>query len=159
MGNSLAPVKFFGVSMVTTTLGVNDGSIGDTCEDAGTRYLLVYNDGGASASAGYGMVLNSGATGYSVTVSSTTSADLLIGVVKNATFTTGCYGWLATRGFTQIQMIAASSTVLTRAPIILGANGLFAPNSQSTGSLGPVCGQALSTIITGASGAGFISVY
>lgn len=157
--NALSPVLFNSVSMVTTTLGVNDGSIGDERIDGSCRYVLIYNDGGASASAGYGMVLNSGASGYSCTVTANTSADLLIGVVRNATLSTAAYGWVVTRGFTAVQMIATSGTVLTRGPIVLGANGLFAPNSQSTGSLGPVCGQAVSTIASSASGQAFISVF
>lgn len=159
MANNLSPVRFLGVSQVTTALGVNDGNIGDTCTDSTGSYVLVYNDGGASASVGYGMVLNSGASGYSVTVTSTTSADLLIGVVKNATFTTGCYGWLLTRGFVNVQMAASSAGVAARGLLELGANGLFVPKSNITNSLDNACGQAMAAINTSASGSAFISVF
>lgn len=159
MGNSLAPVRFLGVSMVTTTLGVNDGSLGDVCEDTNGHYVLVYNDNTASAPVGYGLVLNAGATNYSCTISSATSADLLIGVVTNTSIVSAGYGWALRKGFGTVQMGASSGTVLTKGLLQLGAGGLFFPKSNSTNSKDNAVGCAMATIITSASGAAFISVF
>jgi len=155
----LNPVRFNPTSQVTTTLGVNDGSIGDGAEDSTGKWLLVYNDNTASVPVGYGMVLNAGATGYSCTVSSATSADMLIGVVVNTSIVSAGYGWVLQRGFCNVQMGAASGTVLTKGTLQLGAAGLFFPKSNATGSKDNVVGCAMATIVTSASGPAFISVF
>lgn len=158
--NGLSPVQFSGgPSMVTTALGANDGELGTPVSTGGLQYVLVYNDGNSQISPGYGCVLQSGASGYSVTVSSVTSADLLVGVVRNATLTTGAYGYVVTRGITPVQMLASSGSVASRGLIELGANGLFAPVSNTTGNAAPACGQALAAIVSGASGSAFVSVF
>lgn len=154
-----SPIRFNGVSQVTATLGANDGQLGDEAQEGSTKYLLVYNDCNSSLAVGNGVILQSGASGYSCTISSVTG-DRIIGVVKNAAITTGAYGWVVTKGFTTVQMMAASGTAsAAQTPLQIAANGLFAPASNVTGNPGGVLGWSLAVIASSASGNAYISVY
>lgn len=154
---TIAPIRFSSASFTTTSLGVNDPQVGDFCEEGGRRYVFVYNDGGASAAAGYGVVMNSAATGYSVTVTSVSSADFLIGVVRNATLTTGAYAWVVCRGITSVQM-GANASAAVRQNLELSANGTFAQVSNTTGN-GPCIGQALTAVASAGSTGAFVSCF
>lgn len=120
------PVEFESVSAITLTPSVDLGTVRVV---SGEEYVYVYNDSGATLSVGYGCVM-SGNTGFSVTVSSATYFNLPIGVVKHATFTTLAYGWLLTRGFTNVKMHANSSGIVGD-PIYLGAAGTAYGITQS----------------------------
>lgn len=156
---SQGPVIFNGVSAVTSSRGGNDPEVGQRRWEAGREYVYVYNDGGSDINPGYGAVLQSGATGYSVTVSAVTSNDICVGVCRNATLTTGTYGWLVTKGITPIEMGGTSGTVASRGIVELGANGVFVPASNITAALGPRPGMALEAIVSSASGSAYISCY
>ena len=150
------PVAFAGVSQVTATLGANDPEPGYRQTVGDEDYVFVYNAGTTQISPGLGAVL-SAVTGYSVTVSSTTSVDFLVGVCKHATLTTATYGWLVTRGFTSVEMGGTSGTVAAGGLIELGDDGEFYPVSNTTGN-GPVVGKAMEAIVSSASGQAFINV-
>ena len=154
------PIRFKGVSFVTATLGGGAPQLGQETFDAdGNKYVFVYNDCNSQILPTYGVAPQSGvSTPFSVTLSTVTSADILVGVVKHATIPTASYGWVLTRGVTQVEMLAASGTVATNAPLEIGANGLFAPVSNTTGN-GPTIGKSLAEIVSGASGSAFIRVY
>jgi hypothetical protein len=156
---SVGPVAFDTPSMTTATPGRNDAQLGTRIQYEGNEYVFVYNDGNSRIPVGYGAVLQSGASGYSVTVSAATSADLMVGACKFASINTGYYGWLLTKGFGTVQMLASSGSVASRGLLELGANGLFAPVSNTTGNAAPAVGQALAAIVSGASGSAFISVF
>lgn len=146
-------VFFESVSNVTATNSVEVGierRVGDE------YYQYVYNAGNSQINPGNGAIL-SGVTGYSVTVSSTTSADFLVGVCKHSTLTTGTYGWLMTKGFTSIEMGGTSGTVAAGGLVELGDDGQFYPVSNTTGN-GPVVGKAMEAIVSAASGQAFINV-
>ena len=151
------PVLFGGKSMVTASLGANDPEPGYRMTDGDEDYVFVYNAGNSQISPSYGAVL-SGVSGYSVTVSSTTSVDLLVGVCKHATLTTGTYGWLVTRGFTQVEMEADNSAAAGQL-LALAADGEFALKSNSTGYPTPAVGKAMEAMASAASGTAFINVY
>lgn len=154
-----SPVRFLGVSGVTTSRGKNDPQLGDECQEGSTKYLFVYNDCNSSLAVGNGVILQSGASGYSVTLSSVTG-DRIIGVVKNAAIPTAAYGWVVTKGFTTVQMMAASGTAsAAQTPLQIAANGLFAPASNVTGNVGGQLGWSLAVIASSTSGAAYISVY
>ena len=155
--NSGLPIRFKGVSFVTATLGGGAPQLGQETFDAdGNKYVFVYNDCTSQILPTYGVAPQSGvSTPFSVTLSTVTSADILIGVVKHATIPTASYGLVLTRGVTQVEMLA---TVATNAPLEIGANGLFAPVSNTTGN-GPTIGKSLEEIVTGASGSAFIRAY
>lgn len=155
---SIAPIRFGNTSFTTTALGPNDPALGDFCEESGKRWVFVYNDGGASAAVGCAMVLNTAVSGYSCTVSSATSLDYPIGVVQNATFMTAAYGWVMVRGVGQAKMMATSGTVVAKQNLELGANGLFYGISNTTGN-GQTWGQAISAIVSSATGLCFISCF
>lgn len=155
---SISAIRFSTASFTTTALGKNDPAVGDFCEEGGRRFVFVYNEGGASAAVGCGLVLNSAASGYSVTVSSVTSADFLVGVVQFATLTTGAYAWAMVRGVGYVKMMATSGTVAARQNLELGGNGLFYGISNTTGN-GPCVGQAVSAIVSSATGLAFVSCF
>lgn len=145
-------IFFEGVSNVTATNSVEVGAerkVGDEL------YRYVYNAGNSQINPGNGAVL-SAVTGYSVTVSSTTSADFLVGVCKHSTLTTGTYGWLCTKGFTSVEMGGTSGTVAAGGLIELGDDGEFYPVSNTTAN-GPVVGKAMEEIVSSASGQAFIN--
>jgi hypothetical protein len=150
------PISFQGVSQVTGSLGANDPEPGYRVTVGDEDYIFVYNAGNSQISPGLGAVL-SAVTGYSVTVSSTTSVDFLVGVCKHATLTTGDYGWLVTKGFVAVEMGGTSGTVAAGGLIELGDDGEFYPVSNTTGN-GPVVGKAMEAIVSSASGQAFISV-
>ena len=151
------PVSFAGVSQVTATLGTNDPEPGYRQTVGDEDYIFVYNAGNSQISPSYGAIV-SAVSGYSVTVSSTTSVDFLIGVCKHATLTTGTYGWLVTRGFTQIEF-GANNSCAAGGLVQLGADGAFGNNLISTGNVGNVVGKAMEAAASGASATAFINVY
>lgn len=150
------PHRFGSVSMVTSSLGDNDPRVGDRTRSGDEEYLFVYNDGNSQVSPGYGMTV-SGVTGYSGTVSTTTSVDFIIGVCKHATMATGSYGWLVTKGFAPVQMEADNSAAAGEL-LAVAADGEFALKSNSTGYPTPAVGKTTEAIASGASGTAFISV-
>jgi hypothetical protein len=148
--------NFAGVSMVTATPGVNDPEVGTRLRYGDEDYVFVYNAGNSQISTGYGAIL-SAVTGYSVTVSSTTSVDLCVGVVKHATLTTGTYGWLLTKGFGKVVAQADASFAAGALPI-LAADGTVTNRTISTGFVGNILGKTMGAIASAGSGDCYISV-
>lgn len=153
-----SPVRFLGVSATTATRGKNDPQLGDECQEGSTKYVFVYNDCNSEASVGKGLVLTSGAAGYSMTISSVTG-DRFLAVVKNTAIATACYGWAVHKGFTTVQMMTASGTAsAAQTPLQAAANGLWAPASNVTGNIGGVLGYSLAVIASAASGNAYVSL-
>jgi hypothetical protein len=141
------PVRFGSLSMVTASLGDNDPALGTVAQEDGLEYVFVYNAGGEQINPGYGCVPNSASAGFSVTVSSVSSADVLQGVVKHATLTTDTYGWVVTKGVVPVEVPDNAAAL---AQLELEGNGAFVPGTAR------VCGKALAAIASGASGNAFI---
>jgi hypothetical protein len=155
---SADPVLFIGKSHVTASLGANHPEVGTTMRDGDENYIWVYNVGSSTASVSYGCVV-SAVSGYSVTVSSTTGTDFLVGVVKHVDIPTGSYGWLCTRGWTQVEM-GASDSCAAGLPLALGVDGTFALKSNATTTnQTPVIGKSMEAIASAGSGSAFISVF
>ena len=152
----LNPLVFVSPSFVTNSLGPNDPKVGDTLANGNELYRFVYNTGSSTANVGDSVVV-SAVSGYSVTVSSTTSVDLCIGVVKHAAIATGYYGYVVTQGFSQVNM-GADLSAAAGALLILAADGKLSAKTISTGYVGPVVGKAMQAIASGASGTAYISV-
>jgi hypothetical protein len=149
-------VNFQAVSNVTATLGANDPEPGYRTTVGDEDYVFVYNAGNSQIPPTYGAVM-SAVSGYSVTISSTTSVDFLVGVCKHATLTTGTYGWLVTKGFVQVEMEADNSAAAGQI-LALAADGEFALKSNSTGYPTPAVGKAMEAIASAGSGTAYISV-
>ncbi len=116
------------VSAVTAT---NTVELGTIREQGGDRYVYVYNAGNSQANPGLLLTITA-LTGYSVTISTTTSISPVFGVVKHATMTTGTYGWMLTKG--QAPLRAEASTGLAVAdPLVAGTDGV---NARKTGATG-----------------------
>jgi hypothetical protein len=153
---SIDPVRFgVGISGTTTTLGVNDPEIGTRMVVDELEYLFVYNAGGEEIYPGQPVVL-SAVTGYSVTVSSVTSVDFAVGVRQHATMATAAYGWVATRGIGTVEM-GANESAATGDPLGIGTEG-FCLASNMTAFRTPVCGKALGSYASGASGIAYFSL-
>lgn len=158
--SSAGPLLFGTKSMVTATLGPHDGDVGlHHRDDDGRLYRLIYNDADTQGVPGMGFVVNAGASGYSCTISSTTSADLVVGIVRHATITTNTYGWVVVEGVTTVKMGATSGTVSTGGLIEVAANGLFVPISNTTGNKSPAVGKALNTIASSGTGDAYVRCY
>lgn len=154
---SVDPVRFgVGISSTTDSLGVNDPEVGYRTAVGDEEYVFVYNTGNSAIRPSFGAVV-SAVTGYSVTVSSTTSVDFLVGVCKNVTISTGEYGWLMTKGFAVVEMEADNSCAAGQI-LALAADGEFALKSNSTGYPTPAVGKAMEAMASGASGSAYISV-
>lgn len=139
------PVEIESVSNVTLTNSVN---LGEVRFIAGEEYIYAYNAGPQQISQGQFAVL-SAASGFSVTVSSVTNYDFPIGVVKHATFVTAGYGWLLTRGFSPVALVANNSA--TTADVIYpGALGLFGVLGQAASSITGTNLQPIGYIVSGA---------
>jgi hypothetical protein len=129
------PVEFESVSNVTATNSVN---LGEVRMVNGEEYLYVYNAGVQQISQGQCAVLSAN-SGFSVTVSSVTGYDYVIGFAKHATITTGGYGWLVTRGFTKVQNAMASTALAVGDPIVVaGQGGVQGLNVSTTALCGNV---------------------
>jgi hypothetical protein len=159
--NSISPILFEGetsvISSVTQTPGINDPGLeglGMRMLYKGKEYVYVYNAGGASASVGYGMVLNSAATNYSVTVTCTAQRDTTVGIVYHSTMLTACYGWLVTKGIVPVQMGVSAAVALH--PLETGTDGVFMPVSNTTANYAPSIGQAMAVIASSVSGNAFV---
>lgn len=156
---SVAPVLFSGISMVTATLGSNDPEVGTACRVGNADYLFVYNAGNSQIPPAYGVIC-SAVSGYSVTISSLTQTDMLMGVVKHTTLTTGTYGWVLTRGFTEVKM-GANNSIAAAEVLALGTDGTFARrvSANTDIALGIPCGKAMSAVASGASGTAYVKTY
>jgi len=143
----LDPILFESVSNVTASLGDRSPELGTRVIKDGVEYMFVYNAGGEQISPGYGCVHNSATAGFSVTVSSVSSADVLVGVCHHATLTTDTYGWVATKGVVPVEVPDAASAL---GQLELEGNGAFVPGTAR------VCGKALAAIASGASGNAYI---
>lgn len=157
MPYGLSPIRFDGgVSNVTASPG--DGvELGSLIEHDGKLYRYVYNTGNSQISVGEGATV-SGVSGYSVTVSSTTMADIFVGVCHHATLTTATYGWLVVQGFAKVK--APVNSALAAGDILqVGGDGRFgaivsaSTDVLDTGGIGKV------TVATGSAGIGEAFVY
>jgi hypothetical protein len=157
--NSNAPVIFGGVSATTNSRGSNDPELGTRMWYEGREYVYVYNDCNSNMAVGQGVVLQSGASGYSCSISSVTSVDIVVGIVRNSTISTGYYGWAVTKGITYVKMMATSGTVAAGDLLEIGGNGLFYKASNTTGNIAPAVGKALEAIVSSATGLAYVSCY
>lgn len=133
-------------SSTTLTNTVLPGTYwGDT---SGNLYVYVYNAGNSQISQGQGAVL-SGTSGYSVTVSSTTSIDYMMGICRNATMATAAYGWLMYRGFSGFSA-GANDSFSTGDVLAVAVGGNFSNKSSATGFTGTVVGKAVFSVASGA---------
>lgn len=138
---SADPIRFGSVSMVTATPGSNDPEVGSKIIEGDEEYIFVYNNGNSQINPGSGATV-SAVTGYSVTVSTVTMIDYVVGVCKHATLTTGTYGYLLTRGFGSAKMTANSACAAGQL-LTVGADGAFAVKSISTDAPGNVYAKVM----------------
>jgi hypothetical protein len=148
-----------GVSATTASLGANDGSVGQRVWRDGVEYMMIYNDCNSEISPGYGVTPQSGvSSAYSCTVSTATSADILLGVCHK-TLPTGSFGWVVVKGVAPVEMDGTSGTAASLDMLEVADNGTFVPVSNTTGNLGPAQVKALEAIVSSASGSAFINCY
>jgi hypothetical protein len=149
---SNTPIIFGGLSGVTATRGAKDPELGTRVNYAGNEFVYVYNAATSDIPIGYAVTPLAGTTtGFSCTISTTAQIDVPMGVVKNATLSASCYGWVQTRGACNIHVSAA---VTQGAPMQLGANGLWV-----SGVTGPFFAKLLATVsaATNVSGLAYLS--
>ena len=150
------PIFFESVSAVTATPSVE---LGRKRTDGANEYIYVYNTGDQMINPTYGAVLNSAVSNYSVSVSSVCQSSRYLGVVKHSTIPTGQYGWLLTRGFTQVEM-GATESAAAGGPLAAAINGTFlGPVTGAVGLPNSPVGVAISAVASGASTGAWIYAY
>ena len=152
----LSPILFNSVSFTTNSLGKNDPNVGDVARDGDEHYLFIYNNGNSVIKTGDGVIV-SAVSGYSVTISSTTGVDVLVGVCKHASINTGYYGYVVTKGWSQVNM-GADFSAAAGAMLILAADGKFTAKTCATGYAGAGLVKTMEAIASGASGTAYVSV-
>lgn len=125
------------VSATTSTPSVQ---LGARQFQGGLDYIYVYNGSSNQAIApNRGVKIASGSSGYTVDVAiaapSTVSAGILFGVCVNASIATGSYGWIAQRGFCQIDNFGATS-IAAGDSLYLWTSGTFSMVTAATGGYG-----------------------
>lgn len=148
--------QFVSPSFVTNSLGPNDPKVGDVIRDGDENYIFVYNAGNSMITVGDGVIV-SAVSGYSVTLSSTTSVDILVGINKHSTISTGYYGYVCTKGWSQVNM-GANLSAAAGALLILAADGKFTNKTISTGYVSPAIVKTMEAIASGASGTAYIQI-
>jgi hypothetical protein len=130
------------VSAVTLVPSVE---LGARREHLGEQYVYCFNAGGASANAGYGVKLITGASGYSVAQTSLTDVfNPCVGIVRHVDLPAAAYGWVMTRGFANVH--SGNSTVTgDYVAIGLAVGGAFGNYIAGTGvvATNAVAGVAL----------------
>ena len=154
---SADPVLEESVSNVTAT---NSVKLGARCIYKAEEYVYCYNGGSEQISQNKGVKALTGASGYTVTVSSVTdSVNPCVGVAKNATITTGAYGWIMVKGYTSVNVVTATTS--DHVALALGADGKFVNHAPLTDAVHVgtynVCGYGLN-VNTGAGGSVYAKI-
>ena len=149
------------VSAVTSTKSVGL-DLGTVRYEGGREYCYIYNAGNSQILPTYGCYSVSGATNYSMTLSSVASYSVCFGVCREATITTGAYGWIMKRGIVTFQAAADNVSWSTRVGLVMGANGVFSAATSISGQSSDigiinVCGFSLVSMDTAGSGLGYFN--
>jgi hypothetical protein len=150
----ISPILFESVSAVTATPSVEVGTrrqVGDE------EYVYIYNVGSSTIGAGK-FFTASLVTGYSVTVSTTTSVDMPLGICKHADIATGSYGWGMVAGFAKF-IAATNESFAAGALITCAGDGLAANKTISTGYVAAAFGKAMEAVASAGSGQGFFKFF
>lgn len=140
-----SPIVFESLSNVTNT---NSVDLGTRIDYAGRLYVYVYNGGNSVAAPGQGVTVT-GTSGFTVTVSSVTMADMFVGCVYHTTISTAQYGWVVARGNCKIKA-PANSSIAAADVLCAGNDGVWAPAPVTiSASI-----QAKATIATASAGVG-----
>ena len=134
---SVGPISFQGVS---TTVGTATAELGERKIFNGSEYLYCYNGTGSSVTQGALMVM-SGLSGYTMTRSSTESADLPMVCAANTSIADGQYFWGLVRGVVSVMSIAVAAGDL----IGVGDDGAIKTAVTGSFPTGPIVGKALET--------------
>lgn len=131
--NSVGPVAFTvaGQDIKSIATAVPMASLGERMISGGEEYVLVYNAGTGTISQKLGCKLITGASGYSVAVTSVANTlNPCVGVAKHCDIPASEYGWVLTRGFCTVEVVTAMTGDYRM--IALGANGQFIEASGTT---------------------------
>jgi hypothetical protein len=117
-------------SVSQTTL-VPSVPLGARRQHKGEEYVYCYNASGGAISATVGVKFITGASGYSIANTCATDAfNPFVGVVKHSALATSEYGWVMTRGFSNVKVVSASTADYKM--IALGEDGYFIEASGTT---------------------------
>jgi hypothetical protein len=100
--------------------------------EGANEYLYVYNAGNSQIVPGYGVIASAMSLGSGTL--SAVGGEIPLGIVKNATITTGTYGWVVTRG--PVHVYATDGLVFGGA-VMIGANGVFGALTVASASVTP----------------------
>ena len=98
----------------------------------GEEYVYCYNQGTGTAPVSRGVKLATGASGYTVAVTTATDAfNPCVGVVKHAAITSSSYGWVMVKGFCNVT-VASASTADYKGIALGAASGIFVEASGTS---------------------------
>lgn len=145
---------------VSNATATNSVKLGTRCIYKAEEYVYCYNGGSEQISQNKGVMALTGASGYTVTVSSVTdSVNPCVGVAKNATIATGYYGWVMVKGYTSVNVVTATTT--DHLPLALGADGAFVNHAPLTDAVHvgtyAICGYGRN-VNTGAGGSVYAKI-
>jgi len=121
-------------------------------------YRFAYNDGGEQISPGFGCIIKSGATDYSVTITSISGVTPCFGVVKHATALTATFFWAITRGRVEVEADIDTGIAIFD-QLVLGPDGVFTRITGATGYKTPVIAQALAGTASAGSATAYVNCF
>lgn len=136
-----------GTESVSATTATNSVEVGFRTIYKAEEYIYCYNAGAEQIVPGNGVRMATGASGYSVTVSSIVNVvNPMVGVCNHATIATGYYGFIMAKGFRNVVVASATTGVFVN--LCLVADGKFNAQYPLTDAVHigtfSVCGYAVS---------------
>jgi hypothetical protein len=133
--NSVGPVIFESVSQTTAS---PSHELGTRVHASGEEYVYCYNNTGSAVTQG-AIMIKSGASGYSLSRSSTAALDFAVVGVKHAALAAGDYFWGLVRGDMEVMSVAMAAGSLLQ----IGADGAVTTAAVGSFTTGPVIGKCL----------------
>jgi hypothetical protein len=156
MPYSVGPISFESVSNVTATPSVQ---LGQVRFHDGEYYEYVF--AAKELPVGYGAVY-SGPSGHTCVTTGAVSGEHCAGWVKNATISSGSYGWLLKKGVVDAKNNRASTAPSVNQVAYLGSDGGFINDALVVTSAidhGHIVGKVLSAGASGGTGASLSLLY
>lgn len=152
---SVSPVSFESASSVTATPSVQLGTY--KVDNAGNKFVYIYNGGNAQISKGQGAYLSPSNLSSALTVSVSNAAsqsggERFVGVAHHATIATGYYGWVMAAGCSYVALDASEVSMNSGDILVPGVDGGFVVPAGSATThikLGVAINSLITTVGTG----------
>ncbi len=154
--SGISPIRFTAaggseVSFVTLdSASLGHRKLGDRLLVNGEEYVFVHNATGTNSTITQGAACTvSAVSGYSVTRSTVSGADIVIGFAKHADIPAAGYAYLMTRGFVSPTNVSAISAGV---PIQVGVEGVVMTYATCTSFDGGILGKMVVSSVSSTGG-------